>query len=134
MSTIVLFLVTLPVLLVVDIIWIGVIASRFYRDQLGSLFAPSVNWPAAIAFYLIYAAAIVFFVLMPSLARQSLLYAVLVGGFLGLVAYATYDLTNLVVIKDWPFLMSIVDMVWGAFMTAMVSGAVYLIATSFLGR
>ena len=134
MSNIILFFVTLPLLLVIDILWIGVVANKFYREQLGVLFAPSVNWPAAILFYAIYAAAIVFFVLMPALARQSLLYAVLVGAFLGLVAYATYDLTNLAVIKDWPLVMSIADIAWGAFMTAMVSGAAFLIATSFLGR
>jgi len=134
MANIILYFVTLPILFVIDIVWIGLVANRFYKEQMGDLFAPTINWPAALAFYAIYIAAIVFFVLMPALEKQSLWYAVLAGAFLGLTAYATYDLTNLAVVRNWPVLMSFVDIVWGAFMTGAVSGAVYLIATTFLGR
>ena len=134
MANLYLYLSVLPVLLIVDFLWIGVVAQKFYRAELGDLFAPTVNWVAAVVFYLLYAAAIVFFVVAPALERQSLVYALLAGLFLGLVAYATYDLTNLAVIRNWPLMMSIVDMAWGAVMTGAVSAAVYFIATAFLGR
>lgn len=134
MANIILYLVTVPLIVVIDLLWLGVIAKDFYRAQLGSLFAPSVNWYAAIAFYLIYASAIVFFAVMPALAKHSLMYAALAGAFLGFIAYATYDLTNLAVIRDWPLVMSIADIVWGAFMTGSISTLVYVIATTVLGR
>ena len=134
MANIILYLITVPLILVIDLIWLGLIAKDFYRSQLGDLFAPSINWYAAIAFYLIYASAVVFFAVLPALAKGSLLYAALVGAFLGFVAYATYDLTNLAVTRDWPLLMSLADMVWGALMTGAVSAAVFVIATTLLGR
>lgn len=134
MASIILYFVTLPILFVIDIVWIGLVANRFYKEQMGDLFAPTINWPPAVLFYLIYIAAIVFFVLTPALEKQSLWYAILAGAFLGLTAYATYDLTNLAVVRNWPLLMSVVDIIWGAFLTAAVSGVAYLIATTFLGR
>lgn len=128
-----LYLVALPIALLIDLLWIGVIANRFYREQLGSLFAPQVSWIPALIFYLIFVAALVYFVIAPAVEIGSLMRAVVLGAFLGLMAYATYDLTNLAVIKDWPVYMSIVDMVWGTVMTASVSGATYVIATRVLG-
>lgn len=129
-----LFLIALPIGLLVDLLWIGVVANRFYRSELGELFAPQVNWTAALIFYAIYVAGLVFFVLSPAIVKQSLLYAVFAGAFFGLIAYATYDLTNLATVRNWPLLMSLVDIAWGVFMTAFVSGTTYLIATSFFGR
>ena len=114
-----LFLIALPIGLLVDLLWIGVVANRFYRSELGELFAPQVNWTAALIFYVVYIAGLVFFVLSPAIAKQSLLYAVLAGAFFGLIAYATYDLTNLATVRNWPLLMS---------------GTTYLIATTFFGR
>lgn len=129
-----LYLVALPIAFVVDLLWIGVVANRFYRSELGELFAPTVNWIPAVLFYLIYIAGLIFFVLSPALAKHSLWHAVLAGAFFGLIAYATYDLTSLAVIRNWPLLMSVVDIAWGVAMTAFTSGITYFIATSFLGR
>lgn len=133
-NTIVLYLIAFPIAFIVDLLWIGVVANRFYRESLGEMFAPSVNWVPAVIFYLIYIAGLVFFVISPAIAKHSFVYAVGAGAFLGLIAYATYDLTNLAVIRNWPLLMSVVDIAWGVFMTALTSGATYLIATSFFGR
>lgn len=127
-------LLALPIMLVIDLIWIGVVANRFYHESLGPLFAETILWVPALIFYLIYIAGLSFFVLSPALEKHSLMYAVLAGAFFGLVAYSTYDLTNLAIIKNWPLLMSVIDIAWGTFLTALTSGAVYLIATTFFGR
>ena len=83
-------------------LWLGVVARGFYRRQLGGLLADQVNWAAAIVFYLLYIAGIVFFVTLPAARAGSLARALATGAFFGLVAYATYDLTNLATLKGWP--------------------------------
>ncbi len=133
MQTLILAAVAFPVMFVLDLLWIGVIGNGFYRSQLGSLMRPDVVWPAALAFYVIYALAVAFFVLTPALEMNSLIRAILAGAFLGLAAYAAYDFTNLATIRDWPALVSFVDLAWGVFVTAATSGVAYLIATRFLG-
>ncbi len=119
---------------IVDILWIGVVANRFYRSELGDLFAPNVQWVPALIFYVIFIAALTFFVIAPSVAAGSWTQALLWGAFFGLAAYATYDLTNLAVIKNWPLVMSLVDMAWGTFLSAGVSTATYFVVTAFVGR
>jgi uncharacterized membrane protein len=133
MQTIYLYLVTVVLLGVFDFAWIGVIAKSFYKSQLGSLLSASPVWWAAGLFYLLYAAALIFFVIHPALASRSLVRVILTGLFFGLVAFGTYDLTNMATIPNWTVLMTVVDMAWGAFAGAAVSGIVYLIATSVLG-
>lgn len=91
-----------------------------------------MNWIAAFAFYAIFIAGLVFFAIAPAVERQSWLSAMLVGGFFGFVCYATYDLTNLSVAKDWPLAITLVDMAWGAVLSATVSVAAYH-ASAFLG-
>lgn len=98
------------------------------------MFADPINWIPAVLFYIIYLAGLMFFVVEPALVKHSLMYAVLAGAFFGLVAYATYDLTGLAVIRNWSVLLTVVDLAWGTFLTSSVSGITYLIATSFLGR
>lgn len=133
MQTLVLASIALPILFVIDLLWIGVIGNGFYKAQLGSLMRPDIVWPAAIVFYLLYILALAYFVLTPAVAGQTgVLKVALVGAFFGLVAYATYDLTNLATLRDWPLTLTIVDLAWGAFMTGLVSAATYLIAVRFL--
>lgn len=134
MNYIPLFLVALPITFIIDIVWIGLVANRFYKQEMGDMFADPINWVPAVLFYIIYLAGLMFFVVEPALVKHSLMYAVLAGAFFGLVAYATYDLTGLAVIRNWSTLLTVVDMAWGTFLTASVSGVTYLIATSFLGR
>lgn len=122
-----------PIMLVLDLLWIGVIGSGFYRSQLGSMLRPDVVWPAALAFYAIYAFAIAFFVLVPSVAmKATFLRVALVGAFLGLAAYAAYDFTNLATVTGWPLPLTFVDLLWGTFATAVTSVSAYYIATRFL--
>lgn len=124
-----LYLIALPVFFAIDMLWLGVIAKNFYRAQIGTLMAPNVNWLAAIIFYLIFIVGLVVFVISPALEKSSLSHAVLFGALFGLVCYATYDLTNLAIAKDWPLLVTLVDLAWGAVLAASVSTVTYLIAT-----
>jgi uncharacterized membrane protein len=126
-----LYLVALTAFFIIDITWIGLVAKNFYRDQIGYLLAPQVNWVAAILFYLLFIGALVFFVIAPAVESQSLTKALLYGAFFGLVTYATYDLTNLATTKDWPVLVTIVDMAWGAFLAASISVVTYVVSTRF---
>jgi len=115
-----------------DLVWLGVIARGFYRQHLGYIMRPDVRWVPAVLFYLIYVAALVVFVVMPAVEKQSLARALLLGAFFGLAAYAAYDLTSLALIKDYPLVAALVDLAWGTTLSAVVSGAVYLAAQ--LGR
>ncbi len=108
---------TLAVFLIIDLLWLGVVARRFYADQLGALMRDKINFAAAGGFYLAYVAGIVFFAVMPALAAGSLMTAAVNGALLGLLAYGTYDMTNLATLKGWPLTMSLVDMAWGTLLT-----------------
>lgn len=123
------FAVLIP-LLIIDGLWLGIVAKSFYTSQLKGLMADQVAWWAAVLFYLLYAAGIVFFVLQPA---ETLGRAFLYGAFLGLVAYGTYDLTNQAVIKNWPVIITVTDIVWGAVLTGAVS-AIALWILQFTGR
>jgi len=121
-----LYLLTVPVFFIIDMIWLGLVAKNFYQDQIGFLLGP-VNWTAAIIFYLLFIVGILVFAVLPALDAGSLTKAILLGAFFGFVAYATYDLTNLATTKDWPLTVTLVDMVWGAVLSASVATASYLI-------
>jgi len=86
------------------------------------------NLLAALIFYLLFIAGLVFFVISPALEKREWVSALLMGAFFGLVTYATYDLTNLATVKDWPLIITIVDLVWGMTLSATVSVITYFIA------
>ena len=120
-----LWILALPTFLVIDLLWLGVVARPFYRAQLGPLMRENVNWTAALAFYLIYVAGIVILVVEPAVERESLVHALALGAVLGLVAYAAFDLTSLATLQGFPWAMAIVDLLWGTVLTAAVSGITY---------
>jgi uncharacterized membrane protein len=121
-----LYVAALAIMLVLDGAWLGWIAKDFYRSQLGALMAPTVSWAPAAAFYLLYAAGLAFFVIVPALERgDGLLRVAATGAAFGLVAYGTYDLTNLATLKDFPAAVAAADMAWGGFASALAcAGAV----------
>jgi uncharacterized membrane protein len=119
---------SLVIFLLLDFVWLGLVARGFYRQQLGHLLGPDVRWLPAILFYLLFVAAVVVFAVLPAVERGSLLRAVLLGGFFGIVAYATYDLTNLATVKGFPTLVAAVDMTWGCVLSAVVAAVGYLVA------
>jgi len=121
--------VSVPVFFIVDMIWLGVIARGFYRKALEPLLTPNINWTAAIIFYLLFLVGILIFALLPGMEKRSLVYTVGMAALFGLISYATYDLTNLATLRDWPLMLSIVDMMWGSFLSASTAGLTYLIMT-----
>ncbi len=123
-----LYIIALPIFFLVDMTWLGLIAKHFYRQHIGHLLKPDVNWIAAVTFYLLFLAGLVFFVIEPAMQKQSWSDALFRGAFFGLVTYATYDLTNLAVAKDWPLLVTVVDMAWGTALGAAVATLTYFIA------
>ena len=127
-----LYAIALPVFFAIDMTWIGVVAKGFYAKQIGLLLKPEVNWLAAIIFYLLFILGLVFFVIMPAIEKGSWTYALAFGALFGLICYATYDLTNLAVAKDWPLMVTIVDLAWGAVLASSVSVITYFIANKIL--
>jgi len=120
-----LFFIALPVFFAIDMVWLVLVAKKFYQEQIGFLMKPEINWLAAIIFYLFFISGLVVFVISPALVKHSWTHALLYGALFGLVTYATYDLTNLATIKDWPLLVTIVDLIWGSVLAAAVSVITY---------
>ncbi len=114
-----LYALSIPVFIVLDLVWLGVVAKSFYQSRLGYLLG-EVQWTAAIIFYLLFLAGLTFFATLPSL-EGSFVRTALLGGFFGLITYATYDLTNHATIAGWPLSITIVDMLWGAVLGATVA-------------
>jgi uncharacterized membrane protein len=130
-EAIVAFVAALGAMAVVDGLWLGLVARTFYRRHLGPLMAERPNWAAAVAFYLLYVVGVTVFAVLPAADAASLAEAAWRGALFGLVAYATYDLTNAATLRDWPGIVVVVDMAWGMALTAVVAvaatGAVLLV-------
>jgi uncharacterized membrane protein len=120
-SAIISYLLTFIVFLIVDMFWLGVIAKNLYQKYLGGFLADKVNWIAALVFYLIYVVGISIFAIYPAVNKGSALNAIILGSLFGFFTYATYDLTNLATMKDWPLRIVFIDILWGAFLCAVVS-------------
>lgn len=116
---------------IIDAIWLSVIANKFYKAQLGPLLLEKPNLIAAVLFYVIYVVGIVVFALMPALAAGDWKVAFGLGALFGLVAYATYDLTNLATLKGFPVKIVIVDLIWGTLLTATVTALSYGVITKW---
>lgn len=116
----------LVVCFAIDLVWLGVVARGFYQRQIGHLMRPDVQWVPAVLFYLVYVAALIVFVAAPAAERQSVGRAIGHGAFFGLAAYAAFDLTGLALLKNFPLTVALVDLAWGAFLSAAVSAAVVL--------
>ncbi len=125
------FFITFFVFLVIDMIWLAFIAKPFYAKHLGYLMAPKANLAAALIFYALFVLGILHFVLYPALAVENWTQALFSGLFFGLVTYATYDLTNLATIRDWPLLVTAVDLLWGSFVSGATATAGYFLIRLF---
>lgn len=121
------FFVALGSFLVVDGLWLTLIAKNFYAKHLGYLMAKNPNLLAAGLFYLIYVFAMVVLVVTPGLEKGSFWSTVLSGALFGLCCYATYDLTNLATVQNWPLIVTIVDLIWGTFLSATIAAISFLI-------
>ena len=123
-----LYFIALPVFFVIDMVWLGLVAQFFYAKHLGFLMTQHVNWVAAILFYLLFVVGAVVFVITPALEQKSIMNALLYGALFGLVTYSTYDLTNFATIKNWPLIVTVVDLIWGMTLSMVVSILSYVIA------
>lgn len=112
------YLVTAAVFLPLDLLWLRYVGQGFYRERLGDMLAEDFRLAPAVAFYVLYIAGIVVFALQPALAAGSWRTALGYGALLGLVAYSTYDLTNLATLRHWSISVSILDILWGAVVSA----------------
>lgn len=113
----------------IDLVWLGIVAKDFYRNNIGHLMRDDVGWGAAFAFYAIYLAGVMVFAVLPGLEAQSLGRTVALGAFLGFFAYATFDLTSMAVLRDFPLKVVLIDLLWGTVLTGSVATAGY-----FAGR
>ncbi len=119
------------ILLIVDLFWLGIVAKNLYQTEIGGLLKKEFNVVAALAFYVLYVVGLTVFVLVPSYESGSLLRALALGAFFGLVAYGTYDLTNLATIEGFTLRIALIDMSWGAFVSAITSAGAVAVARHF---
>ena len=124
-----LYSIALPVFFSIDMLWLGLVAKKFYKSQIGSLMKNDINWIAAVTFYILFIGGLVLFVILPAVQSASLSHALLFGAFFGFITYATYDLTNLATLKDWPLTVTLVDLAWGTSLGALVSSITYVLAS-----
>jgi len=120
-SMILSYLFTFIVFLMIDMLWLGVISKNIYQKYLGKFLTDNINWTAALIFYIIFVVGISIFVIYPAINRNSVSHAIIMGALFGFFTYATYDLTNLATLKDWPLTIVIIDMIWGSVLSAIVS-------------
>lgn len=123
-----LYLLIIPVFFAFDLVWLGVVAADLYENQIGFLLADTINWDAAVIFYLLYIAGIVYFAIAPGIAKNSLKYCMISAALFGFLAYATYDLTNLATVEGWPIKITIIDLIWGTTLTSLTALSGWFIA------
>ena len=128
MKNLLLYGITTIIFFAIDMVWLGVVARNLYKQKLGFIVSPEVNWVAAIIFYLIYIGGILFFAVLPASKEMSWQTALLNGALLGGMCYATYDLTNMATIAKWPLEIVVIDIVWGMVLTGSVAALSYFAA------
>lgn len=122
---------TTIIFLAIDAVWLGIMAKNFYAEQLGDLMAKNIKFQIAAIFYLVYTVGIVVFAIAPALEAEKIILALGYGALFGFLAYGTYDFTNMATIKNWPTIVSVVDIIWGTFITSVSASLGYLITKQF---
>ena len=114
-----------------DFVWLGFVIKNFYMRELDGMLLPTPLMGPAILFYLVYVIGIAVFAVLPALASNSWLKASVLGALLGLIAYGTYDLSNLATLKGWSPRFAIIDMIWGTSVTAISATLGFWISSVF---
>lgn len=125
------YIIAFIIFLAIDAIWLGLVAPKFYKAQIGHLMSEKPNFVAAIVFYLVFIVGVVYFVINPAIEAQSMSKLLVAGMLFGFMTYATYDLTNLATLKDWPITVTIVDLIWGTTLSTLIGLFTYLIYNAF---
>jgi uncharacterized membrane protein len=126
------YVTTLVTFLAVDMVWLGIMAPRYYRPIMGDLVLATVNLPAAIAFYVLYPIGLLIFAIYPALKSGSPTTALIHGALFGFFTYATYDLTNLATLRNWTWSLTAVDVAWGTMLAAVTAAIVFVAITRFV--
>lgn len=121
------YLLTAVVFFAIDLTWLGFLAKDLYRKYLGGFLSDHVNWTAAFIFYALFIVGIFIFAILPAAEKNSLTHAAIYGALFGFFTYATYDLTNLATLKNWPLTIVFIDIIWGSILTGTVAAAGYWI-------
>ncbi|MEY4880278.1 MAG: hypothetical protein RJB62_1747 [Pseudomonadota bacterium] len=127
------YVATGSVLLCLDLIWLRLASEAIFRPEVGPLLSDNPNLSAAALFYLLYVGGLVYFAVWPALNAHSLALAVLNGAVLGFIAYMTFDLTSLAILKGWSVKVAILDIAWGTFVSAVAASAGYAATVAFVG-
>ena len=122
-----LILIAFIIFLLIDILWLGIIAKNLYKNEIGHIMKEKPNWLAAIIFYILFIVGLVYFVIEPVVDKDSFIKALLPGLLFGLITYATYDLTNLATIKNWPLKITFIDLIWGSFLSGATASLSFLL-------
>jgi len=126
------YLLTAVVFFAIDLTWLGLIAKNLYRKYLSGFLSDTVNWTAAFIFYALFIVGIFIFSILPAVEKNSFSHAVVMGALFGFFTYATYDLTNLATLKNWPLTIVYIDIIWGTILTGLVAAAGYWITKKIL--
>lgn len=121
-----LYVVGLAVFFVIDMLWLGVVAKKFYARAMKDMLATTIRWNSAILFYLLFVAGLIIFAVIPALYVSNLVVATALGALYGFFTYMTYDLTNRATLAHWPLALVIVDITWGVIISTLVATSVYL--------
>jgi uncharacterized membrane protein len=125
-----LYAISVPIFFIIDIIWLGFVASNFYRERIGHLM--EINWTAALVFYFVFLVGLTYFAIYPALQDGGgWQKALLLGALFGFFTYATYDLTNLATLKNWPLSLVVVDIIWGTTLGASVAAGTLWVYSFF---
>ena len=116
-----LYIITLVAFFALDMVWLSLMARRFYSKYLGLMLSSKPVWSVAILFYLLFIGGVLIFVVLPGLHVNSTKRILLLGALYGLITYGTYGLTNLAIVKDWPWIVTLVDICWGIVLATLVS-------------
>jgi len=121
------YIIAFIIFLAIDAIWLGLVAPKFYKSQIGHLMSEKPNLIAALVFYLLFIIGVVYFVVAPGIEAQSITKILVAGALFGFMTYATYDLTNLATLRDWPIKVTIIDLVWGTSLSTLIGVGTYYI-------
>lgn len=125
-----LYAIAATLFVIIDAIWLSVVANKFYKDKLGHLLADKASLLPAVLFYAIFIVGLVFFVIKPGI-EQGIGSTIVRGALFGLITYATYDLTNQATLKNWPVAVTVVDLIWGMVLSATICTLTVLIYRQF---
>ena len=128
MRYVLLYILSFMAFMAIDMVWLGTMTSRFYRPKLQGMLRPTPIWAVAVGFYLVYVVGVLVLVVLPAHDAGEVWKAVVYGALLGLVAYGTYDLTNLSAVKGFPAVVAVVDLIWGTVLTSATAAIGYFVA------